>query len=334
MSILVTNQKQFLDEIIKKILPSSKNLYFLVGYFYFSGFEQIYKSIGNKKTIIMVGLNIEKTIYNKIKEFNIIQELNQSRLEIKKDYYKSFVEIFNDTDYFDSEEKQVAFRIFMNKIKDGSLEIWKTEKPNHAKLYLFEHKEELNQNGLNPGTMITGSSNLTRSGLRGQHEINVILRDDYPEGKKIFDELWKSAINIVNKNNLDEFMEEVEKKIWLNKLYRPYLFYIRVLFEYFSIKESGEIILPDKITESKFFNLKYQIDAIKRSMEILQQHNGVLISDVVGLGKSIIASTIAFNLKKKVIIIAPPHLHYQWDNEYRTIFNFNAFVFGTGSPLT
>ena len=331
MSILVTNQKQFLDEIIKKILPSSKNLYFLVGYFYFSGFEQIYKSIGNKKTIIMVGLNIEKTIYNKIKEFNIIQELNQSRLEIKKDYYKSFVEIFNDTDYFDSEEKQVAFRIFMNKIKDGSLEIWKTEKPNHAKLYLFEHKEELNQNGLNPGTMITGSSNLTRSGLRGQHEINVILRDDYPEGKKIFDELWKSAINIVNKNNLDEFMEEVEKKIWLNKLYKPYLFYIRVLFEYFSIKESGEIILPDEITKSKFFNLKYQIDAIKRSMEILQQHNGVLISDVVGLGKSIIASTIAFNLKKKVIIIAPPHLHYQWDNEYRTIFNFNAVVFGTGS---
>jgi tRNA(Ser,Leu) C12 N-acetylase TAN1 len=99
MSILVTNQKQFLDEIIKKILPSSKNLYFLVGYFYFSGFEQIYKSIGDKKMIIMVGLNIEKTIYNKIKEFNIIQELNQSRLEIKKDIknFADIVELFSLT---------------------------------------------------------------------------------------------------------------------------------------------------------------------------------------------------------------------------------------------
>ncbi len=99
MSILVTNQKQFLDEIIKKILPSSKNLYFLVGYFYFSGFEQIYKSIGDKKMIIMVGLNIEKTIYNKIKEFNIIQELDQSRLEIKKDIknFADIVELFSLT---------------------------------------------------------------------------------------------------------------------------------------------------------------------------------------------------------------------------------------------
>ncbi|MEA2013281.1 MAG: phospholipase D-like domain-containing protein [Verrucomicrobiota bacterium] len=204
---------------------------------------------------------------------------------------KILVEIFNNTDYFDTEEKQEAFRIFINKIKDGSLEIGKTKNPNHAKLYLFEHKEEFNQNGINPGTMITGSSNLTRSGLRGQHEINVILRDDYQEGKQIFDELWESSINIVNENNLDDFIANVEKKIWLDKLYKPYLFYIRMLSEYFSIKEPVGIVLPDEITKSKFFNLKYQIDAIKRSMEILQQHNGVLISDVVGLGKSIIAST-------------------------------------------
>jgi hypothetical protein len=47
----------------------------------------------------MVGLNIEKTIYNKIKEFNIIQELNQSRLEIKKDIknFADIVELFSLT---------------------------------------------------------------------------------------------------------------------------------------------------------------------------------------------------------------------------------------------
>lgn len=331
MAKLITNQKEFLSEIIDNILPSSNNLFFLVGYFYFSGFEQIYKKLDNKIMKILVGMNIEKNISNKIKEFTIIQEINQSRLEIKKSYYKSFVEIFNDTDYFDSEEKQEAFRIFIKKIKDGSLEIRKTENPNHAKLYLFEHKEELNQNGLNPGTMITGSSNLTRAGLKGQHEINVILRDEYPEGKRIFDELWETAIDIVNEGNLDEFIEEVVEKVWIDKLYKPYYFYIRVLIEYFSIKESGLIALPDEITDGQFFNLKYQIDAIKRSMQIIEQHNGVLISDVVGLGKSIIASAVAFNMRKKVIIIAPPNLHYQWDKEYRTIFNFNAVVFGTGS---
>ena len=331
MAKLVTNQKEFLSEIIDNILPSSNNLFFLVGYFYFSGFEQIYKNINDKKMKILIGMNIEKNLSNKIKEFTIIQEINQSRLEIKKSYFKSFVEIFNDTDYFDSEEKQEAFRIFFSKIKDGSLEIRKTEHPNHAKLYLFEHKDEVNQNGLNPGTMITGSSNLTRAGLKGQHEINVILRDEYPEGKRIFDELWEIAINIVNEGNLDEFMEEVFEKVWIDKLYKPYLFYIRILIEYFAIKEYGEIAFPDEITDGQFFNLKYQIDAVRKSIQIIEQHNGVLISDVVGLGKSIIASTVAFNMRKKVIIIAPPHLHYQWDKEYRTIFNFIAVVFGTGS---
>ncbi|HHE37641.1 MAG TPA: helicase [Candidatus Cloacimonetes bacterium] len=331
MAKLVTNQKEFLSEIIDNILPSSNNLYFLVGYFYFSGFEQMYKNINDKKMKILIGMNIEKNMSNKIKEFTIIQEINQSRLEIKKSYFKSFVEIFNDTDYFDSEEKQEAFRIFIGKMKDGSLEIRKTEHPNHAKLYLFEHKEEVSQNGLNPGTMITGSSNLTRAGLKGQHEINVILRDEYPEGKRIFDELWEMAIDIVNEGNLDEFMEEVFEKVWIDKLYKPYLFYIRILIEYFAIRESGEVVFPDEITEGQFFNLKYQIDAVRKSIQIIEQHNGVLISDVVGLGKSIIASTVAFNMRKKVIIIAPPHLHYQWDKEYRTIFKFNAVVFGTGS---
>ena len=61
----------------------------------------------------------------------------------------------------------------------------------------------------------------------------------------------------------------------------------------------------------------------------LRKHNGVIISDVVGLGKSIIASTVANNLNLRTIIIAPPHLTTQWE-EYRVEFNFNATVFSSG----
>ncbi len=42
-SKLITNQDLFLDEVIDNILPAAKNLYFLVGYFYFSGFEKLLK---------------------------------------------------------------------------------------------------------------------------------------------------------------------------------------------------------------------------------------------------------------------------------------------------
>ena len=200
-------------------------------------------------------------------------------------------------------------------IKNGTLQIKKTKKPNHSKLYLFETNNELNQNGLMPGTMITGSSNLTRSGLKGQHEINVIFRDDnYNKGKTLFDELWKSAIDIVSENTIDDFLNDVIENIWLDKLPRPFLMYVRVLFEYFSFKNPNKVKLPAEITNNKYFNLKYQTDALKKGLEILNNHNGVIISDVVGLGKSIIASAIAYNLRKKTVIIAPPHLVDQWED--------------------
>jgi len=65
------------------------------------------------------------------------------------------------------------------------------------------------------------------------------------------------------------------------------------------------------------------------AMQTLDRHSGVIISDVVGLGKSIIASTVANNLNLRTIIIAPPHLTTQWE-EYRVEFNFNATVFSSG----
>lgn len=326
----ITNTDRLLSEVFNNILPSSKNLYFLVGYFYFSGFEEIYKNIFDKNLKILVGLDIEKTILNKIKEFEIIDEINHSRGEVRLNFYKNLVAIFNDTDFFDSEEKQEAFKIFIEKIKNGTLEISKTLVANHSKLYLFENKDEFSQGGEFPGTLITGSSNLSRAGLRGQQEINVVFRDEhFKEGLDLFNKLWKESVVIVNENNFNDFHKEVIEKIWIDKLPNPYLLYLRVLIEYFTITRRDTIVFPSDITDEKFKNFKYQIDAIIRAISILQQHNGVIIADVVGLGKSIIASTIAFNMKLKTIIIAPPHLIQQWI-DYSYEFNFRTKIYSSG----
>lgn len=45
----ITNQEKLLTEIINNILPSTEALYILVGYFYFSGFEELYKALEEKK---------------------------------------------------------------------------------------------------------------------------------------------------------------------------------------------------------------------------------------------------------------------------------------------
>ena len=59
---VITNREQFLDEVINKILPSTDNVSFLVGFFYFSGFQQIYKNLIDKKVRILIGMDIEQTI--------------------------------------------------------------------------------------------------------------------------------------------------------------------------------------------------------------------------------------------------------------------------------
>ena len=56
---------------------------------------------------------------------------------------------------------------------------------------------------------------------------------------------------------------------------------------------------------------------------------------MVGLGKSIIASAIAYNLDRidesifEVVIICPPHLQEQW-NDYKSTFRFGGSIYSTG----
>jgi hypothetical protein len=73
----ITNKEKKLAEVINNILPSCENLYFLVGYFYFSGFEQIHEQIRDKKLKILVGLEIERDLANRIREYEILESINR-----------------------------------------------------------------------------------------------------------------------------------------------------------------------------------------------------------------------------------------------------------------
>ena len=327
----ITNQQTFLSEIIGNILPKSETVDILVGYFYFSGFEQIYKNLNDKKVRILVGLEVDTNILNNVREIDNLTPENLSRGVIKNKYYEALVKLYNETDTFDSKEKIEAFELFFNKIKDGSLEIKKTAAPCHAKMYLFAYNDSVNEGGEAPGTVITGSSNLSRAGLKDRLEINARFESKqyYNDGKQIFEDLWEEAISIADTETLDDFDTKVIKKIWYEKIYAPYLMYLRVLIEYFNIPTDDNVLMPYDITGGKFYNLKYQTHAVQLALNSIKNHSGVIIADVVGLGKSIIGSTIARNLGLKTIIVAPPHLKTQWE-EYKTEFAFPASVFSSG----
>ena len=320
-----------MSDIINGILPKTDAVDILVGYFYFSGYMQLSENLKNKRIRILAGLDVDLHITNHIREVEAIRNGMVSRGIIKEEYYKQFVSIFNDSDFLDTAEKLEQFKMFYGKILDGTLEIRKTLEPCHSKMYLFAYNDLVNEGGELPGVLITGSSNLSYQGLKGRLELNARFNDkqDYDEGKRIFDELWESSVVIVSKDNLDEWNNKVMTRIWYDKIYSPYLMYIRVLKEYFNIPTSNNILTPHDITEGRYSNLRYQTDAVQMALKALNNHNGAIVADVVGLGKSIIASTIARNLRLRTIIVCPPHLYKQWEG-YRDEFGFTATVFSAG----
>lgn len=320
-------------DVINDVMPFSKNLYFRTGYFFFSGYKEIYKNLKDKNIKILVGMDIQKGLGGIVNELGYNNLAHKPKTVIRKEYYDSLVKVFNDVNEVDNGDTAEAYEIFKQKILDGTMEIRKTLEPDHSKVYVFENSPEHNQHGVSLGIVIKGSSNLTFSGLKGQNEDNEIHKENeyFNTYKEKFNELWDTSVPLVDKESITTFESEVLNKVWVNQLPKPYHVYLRVLNEYFSLIQDKDILTPADITKDKM-NLRYQVDAIRQALDILQKHNGVIVADVVGLGKSIVASCIAKNVDLKTIIIAPPHLKQQWE-DYRYEFRFDAKVYGSGSVL-
>ncbi|TYB95231.1 MAG: helicase, partial [Kosmotoga sp.] len=123
----ITNKEKLMTKIINAIFPHCDKLYFLVGYFFFSGFEEIYENLGEKDLKILVGLDIEHDFLKKLKQIEYLEDINQSRETQREKYKESLIDLVNNTDFFDNKKKQEAFNIYLKKIKDGTLQIKKTE---------------------------------------------------------------------------------------------------------------------------------------------------------------------------------------------------------------
>ncbi|MDR2729264.1 MAG: phospholipase D-like domain-containing protein, partial [Chitinispirillales bacterium] len=322
MARFITNQETLLSELLESYIPNSKQLDFLVGYFYFSGFYGIHKEIKDKKLRILVGMEADVTVHHAVREW-IDQDSDKtvsspSIEKIQQKYHENTRKIINEADVTDTKEGEDSFNFFLEKLKNGTLEVKKTKDPAHAKMYVFTNTDEHNEGGHYPGKVIVGSSNLSFQGLAGRTEVNATFREetDYTEAAVIFNRLWDEAIPLVDVSTKDEFFEAVVKHTWLEKFPSPYLMYVRVLHEYFN-KNTEAIKTPAGLTHTgdiQYMNLAYQIEAISEGLDMIRRHSGCIVADVVGLGKSIIGVTIAANLNLTTIIICPPHLKAQWDD--------------------
>ena len=310
MKNFITNKAtDNLKKRITELIVSSKELKFLVGFFYFSGLEELYSSLIRNPDVILkvlVGLNVDELNYQLVECADSDDHSGRlSNDEIANKFFTSIKRSIN-TETFDNRDFYEQSKFFLELIKNDRLIIRKTLKPNHAKLYLF--KLESGQVGRDE-LFITGSSNLTRPGLTTQAEFNVEISDfGFKDSEEYFDELWQPAVKITEDNTYKNRVIELLQKETLIMDITPYEAYALVLKAYLDSHEKKDISqsLIDKFEKNSYKPYKYQLDAVGQALSIIERNNGVILADVVGLGKTIIACAVATQLRKRGIIICPP----------------------------
>ena len=276
----------------------------LVGYFYSSGFYALEKALENTEKIrILIGISTNKTTYELIQaaSFEGHSKLLLSGKDLKNQYSSMVREELDQSE--DAFNVETGIRTFVEWLRSGKLEIrvYPSEKV-HAKVYIMTFKE----GDRDRGRVITGSSNFSQAGLQDNLEFNVELktRGDYEYAREKFEELWENSVDVS-----ESYVETIRTQTWLNDSITPYELYLKFLYEYLKEKinldrlETGNEYIPEG-----FMDLQYQKDAVQDAKLKLEEYGGVFISDVVGLGKTYIATLLAQQLDGRTLVLAPPVL--------------------------
>jgi Helicase conserved C-terminal domain/PLD-like domain/SNF2-related domain len=147
--------------------------------------------------------------------------------------------------------------------------------------------------------VIAGSSNFTYAGLAKSRELNLGQYRQSTIGlvKDWFDGLWAEA-------------EPFDLAAFYGQLVLaddPYLVFLRMLWEAYG----SQVAADDEATAidpSMRDLLPFQKDGVGRARRILEKHNGVLIADEVGLGKTYVGGALVkdtVRARQRVLIVAP-----------------------------
>ncbi len=199
----------------------------------------------------------------------------------------------------------------------------------HAKLYLlYRHDRNV------PIVGYTGSSNLTFAGLSGQGELNVDVLDS-DACKKLerwFEERWEDRWSL----DISEELADIIDNSWAREeTLPPYFIYLKMAYHLSQEARAGlsEFSIP-KDFKGRLF--EYQSAAVKIAAHHLNKRGGVLIGDVVGLGKTLMATTLARIMQDdyamNTLIICPKNLVKMW-RDYQQEYHLAGTVLSSSRAI-
>lgn len=317
-----TNSEE--NTLIKKfqgVFTYNPNLvYFdaLVGYFRASGYFRIRPFLDKIPQIrILVGINVDKIVAETQK---IGLEFLKNQIKVKENLIKEIQTDIAEANYDQETEKGILQ--FIDDLINQKIQVKAhPEKKLHAKVYILR-PEPFNEH--TPATVIAGSSNLTDAGLGGgncyNYEFNVQLNEyaDVQFATAEFEKLWAESIDL-----LPVDIKKIKQQSYLNEEITPFELYLKMLTEYFGTNLDYD---PDSLGDlpENFKKLSYQVDAVNEGFNMLLKHNGFILADVVGLGKTVIAAMVAKKFLRqngrdntKILVVYPPAVEKNWKETFK-----------------
>lgn len=183
----------------------------------------------------------------------------------------------------------------------------------HAKLYLIFRKDQIT-----PVVGYVGSSNLTLSGLEKQGELNldVLEQDAANKLSKWFEDRWNDQFCI----DISEELASIIDESWAgDKLIKPYFIYLKIAWH---LSQEAQLGLNNFMVPKIFGNelLPFQQSAVLIAARHLDKRGGVMIGDVVGLGKTLTATALTKVFEEtfylETLVICPKNITEMWEDYF------------------
>ena len=302
----------------------------VVGFFRSSGYFKLRKELKDVEEIkILVGINIDDIFRRHNKTMLMLESAEKAKIVYDEEFRQDII----NARY--APEVEEGILQMCQDLVDGRLQMKIHSTKNlHAKFYLClpqNHSEHTD------GWVIMGSSNISDSGLgttqSPRYELNVAMKDfddvDYCHTE--FKKLWEEAVPLT----IDD-IEGIKQKTYLGYQPTPYEIYLKVLIDTFGdqVEDDFSVQLPPGVME-----LKYQTDAVIQGFQMLMRHNGLFLADVVGLGKTMIATMIAKRFieangrNTSILVVFPPALRENWEDTFKLFGIYNKAQFITNGKL-
>ncbi|MGV0024189.1 helicase-related protein [Phormidesmis priestleyi] len=313
--------------ILQETLKNAKRADFCVGYFNLRGWRELDGLIeqfpGGEAGCCRLIVGMQKMPREQLQSvFSLTGEEweidQREAIRLKKRAAQEFREQL--TIGAPTNEDEAGLRRLANQLKAGKLVVKLfLRHPLHAKLYM------IHQNNANlPAIAFLGSSNLTLSGLRYQGELNVDVLDHDATQKleRWFDDLWSDRFCLDISKELAQLIDESWAR---EELISPYSIYLKIAYHLSQEARIGlsEYRIPKEFRDRLF---DFQSAAVQIAAQHVNKRGGVLIGDVVGLGKTMVGSALARILQDdsflETLIICPKNLVSMWWDyvrEYRLI---------------